>query len=618
MWGLRGWHPARKVRRSRRSIGRAEARMIEIRISPGVRVAWQIAGDFALEYGAKEIEPLHLLFGVCGVETQLRAPAGDGSLPKATADEYLQGEIAALCALFREFGEDPNEIRLRIRSFMASGAAISSGTVAPGSRRVSRSSASRALFDVAARRSNDGVVDLMELAATICMSRDPDVQLAFGKEAETIAALAQSYSTTIRAGKPGGVLAGIESLYESGAATDSGADITVLETIDAGKRVDAQEVRERFTALCELAWESGTEGPLEAMLQNVLKELLRLVPAAERGAILFRDRASGAWMLNAHSSAGTPRLSMTSVRQACEQKKGFHWRKGDDLSRSQKEENLEGGIYAPMLANDEVFGVVCLDSSKSEPAFGRSDLELVIAMAHQLGLAIANRELRRELTTNAKVMERLMTNFSPMVRTRLLQRARQGRLRLGGERTTVTILCSDIRGFTRLAAKMEAEDVVDMLNDYFSALIDPIFHNDGTIDKFIGDAILAVFGSPEADPDHCRKAVIAAVKMQEAARAVSEKRSARGQPCCEIGIGLHFGEVIHGFIGSNSRMEYTVIGDAVNLAARFCDGAKGGEVLLSQELMQRVWESVQAAKTAISTKHEGELTAYRMERLRGD
>jgi adenylate cyclase len=180
----------------------------------------------------------------------------------------------------------------------------------------------------------------------------------------------------------------------------------------------------------------------------------------------------------------------------------------------------------------------------------------------------------------------------------------------------VTILCSDIRGFTRISSEMDAEDVVEMLNNYFACLIDPIFQHDGTIDKFVGDSILAVFGSPEPDAQQQEKAVRAAMAMQRAMIQLNETRKARGQVTCEIGIGVHCGEVLHGFIGSHERMEFTVIGDPVNRAARYCDGAGAGEVLISPEVHQRVWKMMHAEPKEIGTKHEGSFSAFRVRSLR--
>src|SRR5207302_1320601 len=151
-----------------------------------------------------------------------------------------------------------------------------------------------------------------------------------------------------------------------------------------------------------------------------------------------------------------------------------------------------------------------------------------------------------------------------------------------------------------------------LLNDYFSALVDAIFKHDGTVDKITGDAILAVFGSPEPDPLRHEKAIRAALSMQSAMTEVTDRRKRRGQVICTIGIGVHSGEVLHGFIGSNDRMELTVIGEAANWTARYCAGAKSGEILISPALHQRLWRYVDAEPTRIETKHEGMLSAYRL------
>jgi adenylate cyclase len=199
-----------------------------------------------------------------------------------------------------------------------------------------------------------------------------------------------------------------------------------------------------------------------------------------------------------------------------------------------------------------------------------------------------------------------------------VERARHGRLREGGEKSEVTVLCCDIRGFTRLAAGIATEDVVDLLNDYFRVLVEAVFAFDGTIDKFLGDGLLAVFGSPEADARQHEHGVRAAMAMQAAVRRLNAQRTARGQPACEIGIAVHCGEVLHGFIGAQERMEFTVIGDAVNRASRYCDGARGGEVLISPAVHQRVWRLVEAEAVSVATKHEGQQPAYRVHRIPDD
>jgi len=283
---------------------------------------------------------------------------------------------------------------------------------------------------------------------------------------------------------------------------------------------------------------------------------------------------------------------------------------------SQPTNRANTGIYAPLVWKDSVFGALSLDSGVDGRPLDGEDLKLAVAVAHQTAMAIANHRLTGELRENAEILQRLLTSFSSRIRNTLLDKARAGKLRLGGEKSEVALLCSDIRGFTRLAASMDSHEVVDMLNDYFRALTEAIFRNDGTIDKFLGDGILAVFGSPEVDPERHVKAVRAAYEMQQAVKEVNQARAARGEITCEMGIGLHCGEVLHGFIGSAERMEFTVIGDAVNKTSRYCAAAEPSQILLSPDLHQRVWQVMESAPLTIATKHEGPLRAFQLERMR--
>src|SRR5258708_22629042 len=124
-----------------------------------------------------------------------------------------------------------------------------------------------------------------------------------------------------------------------------------------------------------------------------------------------------------------------------------------------------------------------------------------------------------------------------------------------------------------MSATMEPDDVLDMLNAYFAALVEAIFRCEGTVDKFIGDAILAVFGSPDPDPEHHRQALHAALAMQEAVQKLNGERKARNHTTCEIGIGVHSGDVLHGFVGTQERLEFSPGGCCGKRAPPFCAAA---------------------------------------------
>ena len=158
-------------------------------------------------------------------------------------------------------------------------------------------------------------------------------------------------------------------------------------------------------------------------------------------------------------------------------------------------------------------------------------------------------------------------------------------LKLGGEKRQVTLMMSDLRGFTALAERLEATDVVALLNHYLSAMVEVIHQCGGTIDEIIGDAIFVLFGAPMVMPDAAKRAVLCALEMQKAMRGVNEYNRQMGWPEIEMGIGIHTGEVVVGNIGSTKRSKYAVVGRTVNLTARIESFTVGGQVLVSPTLI---------------------------------
>ena len=595
--------------------------MAEMDLSPGVKLAWRLAGDLAFQEKDPFIEPRHLFFGIFSLG-KLLAAAEKGR----KKDDLVVGvkpEADRLDDLARRHGLDTPSLRRSIRRRSAKRALPSSTPSARG-QALSRSEAARRIFDQAATQSSP--VDVLCLLRALLRAHDPQIEEATAAMQPGLAAILRelqpSESKTLLV--PTSLDSRLTDL-DTVVSQEFREAVQVTEAVDTRFAMQSYQAAaphtldpiKRLTMLSELTWEFGTQGPLEPMLQKAVEQLLRLVSTGERCAILVNDATGSELLLKAHGPLGTvPMISMTSAKRAIAEQKGFIWNRGKDLTRTQKESNIESGMYVPLVVNGQAIGVICMDCSCPQQSFGKDDLLLMTSLAHQLALAIANQQLQLTLKQNTDVLERLLTNFSPKVRTRLLQRAQMGRLRLGGEQSVVSVLCADIRGFTQLTAGMQTDDVVSLLNEYFAALTECIFRNDGTIDKFVGDAILAVFGSPEADPQHCRKAVLAGMEMQEAAREVSKRRKAKGEVSCEIGIGIHTGQVLHGFIGSPERMEFTIIGDAVNRTARYCDGAKGTEVLISPEIYQHVWNTVEVQQISVPTKHEGDFVAYRVQRVR--
>jgi adenylate cyclase len=588
--------------------------MAEMALSPGVKLAWRVAGDLAFKEKDPFIEPRHLFFGIFSLG-KLAAAAEKGH----KKDDLVVGvkpEADTLDELTRRHGLDIPSIRRAVRRASAARAQQSS-TASPRSQAISRSEAARRIFEHVAAQTSP--VDTISLLRGLLEAHDPHIEKATAPMQSGLAAMLQELqpdeSKTQFSMSIDPRLTDLDTVVSQ----EFRETVQVTEALDtrlAMQSYQAFDPIKGLTLLSELTWEFGTQGLLDSMLQKAVEQLLKLVSAGERCAILVNDATASELLLKAHGPQGTiPMISMTSAKRAIGEQKGFIWNRGEGLTLTQKESNTSG-MYVPLVVNSQAIGVICIDCSCPQKSFRRDDLLLVTSVAHQLALAIANHELQVTLKQNTDVLERLLTNFSPKVRTRLLQRAQMGRLRLGGEQSVVSVLCADIRGFSQLTANMQTDDVVSLLNEYFASLTECIFRNDGTIDKFVGDAILAVFGSPEADPQHCRKALLAGMEMQEAAQEVSKRRKAKGEVSCEIGIGIHTGLVLHGFIGSPERMEFTIIGDTVNRTARYCDGAKGTQVLISPEIYQHVWNTVEVQQISIPTKHEGDFVAYRVQRVR--
>jgi adenylate cyclase len=177
-------------------------------------------------------------------------------------------------------------------------------------------------------------------------------------------------------------------------------------------------------------------------------------------------------------------------------------------------------------------------------------------------------EALNEMAKGLEDRDRIKEIFGRYVTTQVSQELLDKQITLGGERRRVTMLFSDIRNFTTMSEAMAPEQIITFLNDYFSEMVDAVFEHHGVLDKFLGDGMLAVFGSLDETHAHERRAVRAGLRMKALLAKINGERSMVGQPPIAIGIGIHTDEVIVGNIGSRKRLEYTVIGDGVNTCSR--------------------------------------------------
>jgi adenylate cyclase len=250
-------------------------------------------------------------------------------------------------------------------------------------------------------------------------------------------------------------------------------------------------------------------------------------------------------------------------------------------------QSVRSAMCAPFQASDGTnLGAIYVDNLTATHAFTGEDLDFLIAFSGVASAAIENGQLSERLRREALVLSNFQRYFSPDVAQQIAEHTEQ--VKLVGEKRQVVILFSDIRGFTSMSENMAPDDVASLLREYFTEMVEIIFRHGGTLDKFIGDAIMALWGAPLGTPDDADKAMRAAIDMQRALGPLNEHWQETGKPAIKIGVGINFGEVFAGNIGSEQRLEYTVLGDAVNTASRLCSKAGPGEVMISEPLYKRL------------------------------
>ncbi|MCS6971671.1 MAG: adenylate/guanylate cyclase domain-containing protein, partial [Leptospiraceae bacterium] len=216
-----------------------------------------------------------------------------------------------------------------------------------------------------------------------------------------------------------------------------------------------------------------------------------------------------------------------------------------------------------------------------------------------------------EMTEGLREREQLKGAFGKFVNEEVARMVLRGDLALGGELKTATVLFSDIRSFTTISEKLNPAEVVAFLNEYLSLMVEVIHQNGGIVDKFIGDAIMAVWGAPVSRDNDVENAVAAALGMRQALLEFNRKRGGRGKPAIRIGIGINTGEVLAGQIGSENRLEYTVIGDTVNLASRLEGLTKffGADILIAQstyDLVKKQFACIPLKRVLVKGKSEAQ------------
>jgi adenylate cyclase len=360
--------------------------------------------------------------------------------------------------------------------------------------------------------------------------------------------------------------------------------------------VDVEALRKDYEKLriaYELQRAIGAELDLDKLLEKILERAFDLLAADRAAILLYEDnRELKPRAIRTRKGVDEPFVVSTTILNQVEKERVAVLSSDAMLdprfsqAHSIIMQGIRSSMAVPLLFKGELQGALVVDSQISTNAFGDKDLQLVTNIANQAALAIANATLARQIQRDAVARERFQRLLSPQVAQLVLEGKVE--VKQGGVSTEATMFFSDIRGFTSMSEGMNAEDIVAMLNDYFERMVEVIFKYEGTLDKFVGDEIMALFGAPVSHPDDPIRCVRASLVMIESLREFNTERAAAGKNGFEIGIGINTGKVVAGYLGSSKAMQYTVIGAPVNLAARLCSQAKGMQIVISEPTWLRV------------------------------
>ena len=346
--------------------------------------------------------------------------------------------------------------------------------------------------------------------------------------------------------------------------------------------------------------------PFDEMLNMVLQEL-RAVIEAEMGFVMLYNRTGHRLELRATTHDDLFRMS--PHHEMVEQTANDALRQATVISRNDLDGMVRSILCIPLILNDEIIGVLGVANRYGPHGFKSEDRRLLSAIGSQMDTAIfeglEQRRLRQVLgrSVDPQVMKRLLAN--PDVEF------------LKGERSELSVLYADLRDSTGLAERTAPELLVEFINDYLGQMTEIILSHQATLDKFVGDEVMALFGAPFPQPDHALRAVRVGLEMQAAHQRIMETWLARDIEPAAMGIGIATGEMTVGEMGCPQRTDYTIIGRAANLGARICGVAKPDQVLISQATYDLIKDQV--AATPIPGLHfkgvDSDVTVYHVSRI---
>jgi adenylate cyclase len=409
----------------------------------------------------------------------------------------------------------------------------------------------------------------------------PGTQVRFGKTATELREPVTPTVTPDILKQQGTILRSLSDLTEGG----GGVVAPRRDTLSGRSDAEALTIARRQVAVLNDIGKALVDAvDIDACLTKILRAVARAV-RAERASLLLMDERGDLVPRVTEPFESPPPLSATLMRAAAEHRVGILTLDAQqDLrfaqSRSVIAQGIRSCLCVPVWADNRILGMMVLDRGFAD-AFGAEDLDLVTLVGYQAALAIERARFLDSAQRSDSQRRKLLRHFSPDVANMIIsQEQLEGDPLETSVRDDVTVLFSDVKGFTGLTERLEPSALAALLKEYFRAMTDALFAHGGTLDKFIGDGLMAVFGAPVPQPDGAVRAVRSAYEMLHRLRELNTRLAADRR--IEIRIGVNTGRVIAGNFGSPDRLEFTVLGDTVNTASRLESIAEAGTVFVGR------------------------------------
>ena len=378
------------------------------------------------------------------------------------------------------------------------------------------------------------------------------------------------------------------------------AHATRMGYVETEARTNLRRERDVLETLCEISRTIGSILHLPALVQEILAKTLDLFPVAQNASLHILD-GGNLRPIGARSRDGgrveTPVISSTIASLALTDRQSILSTDAlvDERFQNKRSvilQKVRSFMCSPLLFQQEVLGVLYVDTTDARPRFTPDDLTLFTAVSAQMAVAIKNGQLLEANLREAEVRAHLSRYLPPDLVDQVLHQ--QIDMSPGGSLRRGTILFSDIVGFTPMSEQMGPERLVKALNRYYKFMVDAIFRHKGSVNRFGGDSIMAIWGVPVARPDDTLRAVRCAVDMQAAVFAFNLAFKDENRRPFKVGIGLNSGSFVVGNVGSERHMEYTALGNDVNVAQRVESRAAGRQVFVSSSTFRAVCNDVSA------------------------